>query len=145
MKTHQRTLQASKPKTVPASHTTLRQQRQHHAGSAVTIQKLNAREFKRLKDMVLWLQERKSYRWLEKYTGRGHGWWQQVGAGKRNRVAPNHADLTNIQRLYDILRSDEEIDAQALNLLLEIVEARGIMDMALAKLINMVRKNPEQA
>ena len=95
--------------------------------------------------MVLWLRERRGYRWLSRYTGRGHGWWQQVGAGKRKRVAPNHSDLTNVQRLYEIMQADQSIDSEALTLLLDVVEARSQMDQALTKLINLVRKRAGQS
>lgn len=140
MKTHQNAKFERNAKKRPPVPITPRQQRQHPAVSAVTLSKLNAREFKRLKTMVLWLQERKSYRWLEKYTGRGHGWWQQVGAGHRNRVAPNHGDLVNIQHIYEIMQADQSIDTEALNLLLDVMEAKGRMEVALTKLINMSRK-----
>lgn len=129
----------------PVSHTTPRQQRQHEAVSAVSTSRLNAREFKRFKTMVLWLQDRHSYRWLEKYTGRTHGWLQQVGAGNRKRVAPNHADLTNVSRLYEIVQADQALDAEALTLLLEVMEARARMDAALTKLISMARKRSGRA
>lgn len=122
-----------------------RQRRQRPAVVAVGISRVNTREFKRLRTMVLWLRERRGYRWLAKYTGRGHGWWQQVGAGHSRRVAPTHADYTNVQRLYEIMQADQSIDAEALSLLLEVIEARSQMDMALTQLITLVRKRVGQS
>lgn len=145
MKTHRKPTVKRSSKSHIAHRTVKRQQRQHPAVAAVAVSRLNSREFKRLQGMVLWLRERRGYRWLAKYTGRGHGWWQQVGAGKRNRVAPNHADLTNVQRLYEIMQADQSIDSEALILLLEVVEARSQMDLALTQLIGLVRKRAGQS
>lgn len=145
MKTRRKTATKRSLKSHIAHQPAKRQRRQQSAVTAVAVSRLNSREFKRLQSMVLWLRERRSYRWISKYTGRGHGWWQQVGVGHSRRVAPNHADLTNVQRLFEIMQADQSIDSEALTLLLEVVEARSQMDMALTQLISLIRKRAGQS
>jgi hypothetical protein len=92
-------------------------------------------------EMVNWIVscQRGGYRWLAKFTTRSFGYWQHV-ATKSGRVKPTVSDYTAIKRVYDVLRDGADLDAEMIVLLLDVMEARGRMDSALARLLGMVRR-----
>lgn len=97
-------------------------------------------QVRRMSEMALWIAERKSYRWIAKFTTRSFGYWQHVAA-RDGQVKPRLDDYTTLKRIYDIVRDGAALDSEMVALLLEVMEHRGRMDAALARLLNLVRRH----
>jgi hypothetical protein len=91
-----------------------------------------------MSEMTRWIAERRGYRWLAKFTTRSFGYWQHVAVGD-GQVKPRLDDYNTLKRIHDILKDDANLDSDIVMLLLEIMEHRGRMDAALARLINLIR------
>ena len=109
--------------------------------SSVESTRATAYQLRRMSEMVRWIVtgRRGGYRWLAKFTTRSFGYWQHI-ATKSGRVKPTVSDYNTIRRIHDILRDGAALDTEMVGLLLEVMEHRGKLDAALARLLGLVRR-----
>lgn len=96
-------------------------------------------QVRRMADMARWIAEHRGYRWLAKFTTRSFGYWQHI-ATRDGQCKPKLDDYLTLKRIYDILQDGANLDSEMVALLLEIMEHRGQMDAALARLMMLVRR-----
>lgn len=96
-------------------------------------------QVRRMADMARWIAERRGYRWIARFAGHSFGYWQHI-ATRDGQCKPKLDDYLTLKRIFDILQDGANLDSEMVALLLEIMEHRGQMDAALARLMALVRK-----
>jgi hypothetical protein len=77
-------------------------------------------------------------------TGRGFGWWQHVGAGVFDKIKPTLHDYNSLRLVFDTLKDAEQFDADLYDALLEVLDARAMLDIKLAALLAKVRRKAKK-
>ena len=118
-----------------------------HRKKSVTRTVANERatpyQMRRMADMIHYIRKEHGYRWIAKFTTRSFGYWQHVATGDK-QCKPRVDDYNRIKMIYGILIDGAAMDSEMVRLLLEVMEYRGQMDAALARLLNLVRRKETQ-
>ena len=96
----------------------------------------------RLRDMTIWLCEHNSggARWLERYAGHSHGWWEYVKRERWRKIKPTEADFGRVRMLYDALQEHSGMHGRLLELHLEKMEHKARIDMIDAEFTRMLSR-----